>query len=365
MIPGVSSKERRQNEAPVGEGKPSRPLKILLERFFELGQADQLQAFGVIREYLAAEAPAQPKIDKVIEERRLALEAIRSVVDDLGLGAGQAPTQEQFKVRAPSVAPGWSVRRVREAFGSWRSAGVAIANRGVPPTAARQAIRQARAPNPRSTEDYLVGIREWLATNPAKETGAVYELWRKERNERLRPGDRAVVSASPIRNAFDLSWKGIIATARGETDEAELTSRKQYRPRPKLEGPHGLISFRRAATVLGMSISQARYESRLPDFPKPALTHARNSDRLWRRSDIEAYRDEQPFPKRRENELGSLYLDSAQIAERYGVKVKTTQNPTIGRPPPTIHAGRARYWLRSEVEDFDRRRQLEQGSSWG
>lgn len=337
-------------EGAVGE---SRALKILLARFLELPLKDQLEAFATIRDYLGADLGGGTKVDEVIEERRAALEVLRRIATDLGLAEGEAPTQKQFAQRAPSVAPGWSVGRIQRAFGHWRFARDALLGRGIPPTAAQQAIRGARA-RVRSSEDYLTGVKEWLATEPAHETSVIYDLWRRERNERLAPGDRPVASAQGICKGLDLTWAAVVRAARGEKDPKKLERRGKRRLKPLLGGPHDLVTLGVTAQILGLSITEARRETSLSEFPAASLVHERSRAHFWYRSDVLAYKEDQPFPERRENELRDLYFDSQELSERYGLKMSAIAKGARNRPRPTLSGGNTLFWLRADVEEFDR-----------
>jgi len=100
-----------------------------------------------------------------------------------------------------------------------------------------------------------------------------------------------------------------------------------------------------------LSEHHARHITHRPDFPKPVVKLS--GRRAWLKTDVEAYFDVRPFPKRKEYALQDEYLSAAELAALMG-KAERQFSQTTRIPEPAGLVSRNRYWRRSEVERWMR-----------
>lgn len=327
-------------------------LAAFMRRFYELSPTAQLAAWLTARDYLGA-AAEPTEADTVLEERHDALGVMRAVCTELRLSEDMAPTARQFDGSAVASERGWSSARVTKAFGRWRFACDQLLDRTRRRSATqRAAVRASRQGVLRERDDYLRGVRLWLSDASAASCALDYDAWRSEYNERRTEGEPPLVSYSRLRQVFRCSWDDLKKLARGELQPDEVAPRAPRRPRVVRHGPHDLIAFGDVRQLLELGLTAARNETRSPRFPAPAYTHPRGArNRLWLRSDIQAYLRGEPVPNREPNHLQQLYLDAVALAhllEIAVISVTTRSSPRV--PEPAVSLGGLQLWLREQIE---------------
>jgi hypothetical protein len=258
----------------------------VLRRFFSLSTADQLEAFQEIREALSADPGEEDAHTREVRERAAALEAIGKVSEHLGLPEGQAPTVQQFNETARKLGLGWGSTRVARIWGRWRVATSAYRGEQVTRTAASRS-RSRRTTGPaRAHEEYLEGIRRWLATKPASETAKDYDEWAAEQAQR-GGAERLPVKSLALRKALGLGWAEMLAVARGSIDLASSRDARARKQLAELRGSRKLVAGSLVALVLGGSRERVQHLARHdPRFPTSVAQVG--GARAWLLSDIEA-----------------------------------------------------------------------------
>jgi len=111
--------QRASDRQPIGD----RVVELALQHFYRLTPAQQLRAFDEERRFLLAAGETLDRSADELAERAEALRVMGQAAEHLGLADGTAPNGPQFRqgLIALGLAPGWSERRVREAFGRWRA----------------------------------------------------------------------------------------------------------------------------------------------------------------------------------------------------------------------------------------------------
>jgi hypothetical protein len=74
--------------------------------------------------------------------------------------------------------------------------------------------------------------------------------------------------------------------------------------------------------------------------------------RLWIRQDVEAFRNGRPFPDRDPKEIRALYLTRKEVAALTGFVVDSVSRGRRGLPRAAVYVGSVQLWLRSEVEPW-------------
>jgi hypothetical protein len=325
-------------------------VAALLRRFYTLQYGKQLAAAVEIARCLQPEAVV-PGLGSAAAEQQEGLAVLEAAVTQLELPAGVAPTARAFNGTEAARAAGWNSTRVARVFGRWNFALDRL--RGKPQrqsAAQRAAERAARRGVHREREDYLRGLRLWLASEPPSFTTCDYDAWRNEYNEKLADGELPLVSYSMLRKAFRSSWADLIEVARGNLSIAEAEAHTRPSPLARVEGSHGLIGFAEVRELLGLSITAARAATRRPGFPPPAYTHLRGPrQRLWRRGEVEAF-----IAGDSTAESASLqheYLDAHQVAEALGLAVITVTTGSSPRvPAPSVRAAGLQLWQCKDVD---------------
>jgi predicted DNA-binding transcriptional regulator AlpA len=330
---------------------PSRELRAFFARFFELTRREQLEAYGVISDYLAEDMPRERNREYTLRRRLEALEAIDQVVKRFKITDPEELTPDIVKEAA---IPGWSTATIGRAFGGrWQWAKDAYYNR-LPESVDQRLRHLAAVGRPQSRRDGIESVREWLATNPLGEGKTRYELWAEERNEKLPPDELPYPSAAFAYNNLQIGWAGVVALAKGEVTEDEARARYSIKERPRIfSAPDELIGTREVAAILGFPDQRhvsARVRRR-PNFPPPVVVKSGAS--FWLRADIETHaRDPHRPPQTVENALGEKYLDANEVAEVTRTHRTSVSKGLLGGPAPVVNTGGVKLWLRADVEDW-------------
>lgn len=322
-----------------------RPVAALLRRLGQLNERDQLLAYEAIRDYLAA-GGKMIAYDEELDARISAVNALQAVADYHGVNVGELQVK-QFDAAPEELRGGWRGGQIIKAFDTWRFARETAAGRHPRPTARQRALMSASGAMRLWRDDYLEGVRAWLETDPPKLGARQYNDWSREHNKTLQEGELPYPAYSSI-HALGLSWEAVLKVARGEVrlDQAQRSEMKQRHS--STTGSHDLVSSIDIRAMTGRPHSTVQLWMHRDTFPTPVLIIG--DRRFWLREDIEAFVSEQPFPKRKPNELRGFYVNRNEAAAILGV-TPNSMNKIKGRPEPVFN-GMTRLWLRSEIEQF-------------
>jgi predicted DNA-binding transcriptional regulator AlpA len=257
----------------------------------------------------------------------------------------------------------WTSAKVVRAFGRWRNACQALKGGWVPETAQQRILRRSYFAQDRTHEDYVVAVREWLETKPAREFRTDYDDWTRDRNGRLKEGEKPLPGIKTVQNALPIEWERMLRIAKGDGDLAdELQSAIAEATKDEAEPLVGLTAM---ALILGRSKQHAADWLARDDFPKPVARLV--GKRVWLKEDIEAVRNGESFPKREPYSMQHLYMDQEGIEQILGKPYSSWGNKISQQrwdkvPKPAGRHARTYYWLRSEVYDWLARRDAER---WG
>lgn len=325
----------------------------MLQSFGALTGEEQLLAYEAITEYLQA-GEKRLVVDPELQERAEALRVMRSVVEHVGLADAAKLRVRDFDAAPEEVRDGWSHSRVLRAWGTWTLARQALTGGRKTETARQRALRSAFGTRRLMSDDYLAGVREWLATDPPKVTEPAYHDWVRERNRSLQEGALPYPGPQSIRMGLNLLWRTVVEIVRGEITIEEAKKDEFRHTRSFSTGEHDLVRRMDIAIIAGKHPSIADKMTHRHDFPTTVLVIGNR--RYWLREDIEAYVAGEPFPERTENELGHLYVNRQQVAAMLGVRSDSI-NKLRNMPEPVFKAQADRLWRRSDIEAFKKERE--------
>lgn len=338
--------------------KLPRQAAALLQNFAGLTGEEQLLAYEAITEYLQA-GETRLVVDPEIEERAEALRVMRAVVEHRGLADASKLLLREFNEAPEKVRKGWRSGRVIRAWGTWVLARQALSGGRKTETARQRALRSVYGSTRLSTDDYLAGVRAWLATDPPKVTQLAYMDWRKEWNSALPEGALPYPVPASIRQGLNLTWRTTVEVARGEITVEEAKKDEFRHTRSISTGDHHFVTRMDIAQIADKNPGVVDVMTHADDFPAPVLVKGKR--RLWLLEDVEAYLAGGAVPEREENELCHLYMNSQEAAELLG-RDRTSINRwrLSDMPEPVFRSHADRLWRRSDVEAFkkehDRRR---------
>ena len=258
----------------------------------------------------------------------------------------------------------WRSGRIIDAFGSWRNAKLALAGERLGESAEQASLRRSSTGRRRDHEDHLVGLRLWLASTPASKKQLDYQQFREQYNARRREDQRPLVHAQTIIDKLGLPWAMLLKIAKGETT---LEAARQEQQPASAHDPSAPVSdlptsfsdasdvvdIRRLALILGKGVNDSAKLTRQRGFPPAAAIIS--GRRLWRRADVDAYRDGERAFTAQEGFLQSQFLSKHQLAARLGLTSGQLRSALRRGDrklvPAPRRVGGTFYWLRSEVED--------------
>lgn len=335
-------------------GKLPRQSAALLHSFAALTGEEQLLAYEAITEYLQA-GETRLAVDPELQERATALRVMRTAVEHLGLTDAGKLLVREFNAAPKEVRDGWTSSRVIRAWGSWTLAKQALTGGRKTETARQRALRTAFGVNELTVSDYLAGVRAWLATNPPTSSQDAYRDWAREQNLVLREGALPYPVPLSIRMGLNLRWATIVEVARGEIS-IDKAKKDEFRHQGSAStGEHDLVTRMDVALITGKHPGVVHAMTRRDDFPTAVLVMG-GRHRYWLREDVEAYLAGQEVPERTENELGDLYVNVEQVAEIVGVSPSSIDR-LRNIPAPVFRGRSARLWRRSDIEAFKKERE--------
>lgn len=320
-------------------------LDELMRRFSELARCDQLEFCSLLRSYMAVD-------HSLLDDERLrqheTISCIRQAMEHLGIDV--SPTVAQYDQTARELDLDWSSHRIIRLWGSWsHAAGVATGGR-LPATAQQRAfISRFDARTGFEREEHFAAVRQWLATRPALETHNAYDEFAREYNYKLEEGELPLPRYATVIHSLCLSWRDVVAVAKGELDHAEAVKETVLK-RDWSRGPHNLIGLGTVALLTGKSRSTATWPTQAGDFPRPALVLG--GHRIWLYEELTAYLAGERHPLLGANRLHDQYLSNEEAASIAGVSPNTLLGRLAEKLPPVGRAAGRSYWLPSEVEAY-------------
>jgi len=289
---------------------------------------------------------------------------MRAAAEHLGLAEGAAPTTTQYQQAMRETQLDMSFREVYDAFGdSWRTATSYYRGEPVRESAAQTEARHRNLGRvaEHTMEPALAGVRLFLQrpNGPEPSRRADYEAWAADFNQNSPHGYRPVrISTEAITDATHLTWdraKRVALAGEATLEEAQRESLEEW-----LDEAGPLVHFKLLCTMLGRS-RQAKNTRQLAGLPKPVVTLG-GSHNLWRRGEIEAFRDQgRRFAHPAGNEQAQ-WLDRPQLAARLDV-LPVTVKDRVARgdwdrvPRPAGRAGTRYYWEARAVDRWLARHQ--------
>lgn len=322
-------------------------LRDVLGRAFHLSRADQIALYEALRAMLARQSGRLSAEEQAVADQRESLAELKRVAQSLGLSAGQAPTVRQFDKRAAELESEWTSARVIRAWGRWRFAVAAMRGESVPLSAAQRSLRRKLAGRRRTHEEYLAGLRIWLATSPPSQTRADYDGFVREYNAMVATTDMApLVSSGAVRNAFGLGWQEILEVATGLRELPDIRARATAEL-ARSAGPAGLIAAGGVSLILGESrtvVSKLRREGGIP-----AAVVVVSGRPCWSIEQISAHREGRAIPPWAYDP--DDILDSAEVARMLGISGDSLRTAIHERswhrvPKPAGKPGGVHYWIR-------------------
>lgn len=324
-----------------------RAREDVLLRFMELSWQDQFKTYKVMQGYFI-HSGAGSEAWREVQERGGCVEAMQRVARHLGLPEGEAPGVEAYQRGRKELGLALSSSAIIRRWGSWSEASKAARGEKVAMTARQRAHFRAAIGRRRHGEEWLAGVREWLATNPPSLCRCDYNGWVVERNEE-RPDAPPVCSAESVYSALGLTWPQAMKVARGRLSLAEAQAKELQR----LKEENGeFVSSCAVALILGITIHRTKFVVNDPAFP-PHVFMLRGR-RIWHLRDIEAHHKGKPYPRREPGELEAQVMDSPAVGRLCGLS-KSDMNHAVTRgraiiPPANGRVGGLHFWFRAEVE---------------
>lgn len=325
----------------------------------ELPVVDQLELYRDLREYLGGKVGQETDSDRQLRLRGQALDALKQIVDDLGIEADQL-TVSRADEAWRAIGSKWRSGQVIKAWGTWNTVKSALQGRAVPLTSAQRGLVAATGGRRARTDaERLRGIQLWLKTKPKSKAVKRYREFRNEYNETLAEGERPLIAGETLMAQLGLRWAQIIAVSQGEFSLEE--ARRQSAPQEPKPGVNWGDLVGRAETLEILDLSKGNFEhrARRPDFPLPAAMIKRW--RLWRRADIKSYAagKRADWITEAENELQGHILDLPQLCQRLDLtgsqfRRRFEAQDWSAIPPPDGRVSTSFWWRRDRVEAWER-----------
>ena len=345
-----------------------KPWQAVLRRILDMAAQDQERIYAALGDMLEGPAGEEPVHEREMRARLEGVKAMEAAAAHLGLPEGKAPTSNQYKQAARETDLPMTWPAVYRAFEKrWGIARAFYEGKQVPPTASQRATRRAALGTKRGHEEPIECIRLFLNQEPPplSTTRADYESWAKEAQaQRASDEPRLHLYADGMRMSLRTSWDRILAVARGELT---LDDAQRQRLDEVLAECGDYIGISHAGWLLGMSGPTANKYRRRTGFP-PYVAHL-DGDCVWRRADIEAYRDHTVAYRTGEREwahepdcLDEQLVTVKHIEALTGFPRKQIESRAYEErwdlvPPPAGKAARRLYWLRADVEAWERERE--------
>jgi hypothetical protein len=347
-----------------------KPWQAVLRRILDMAAHDQERIYAALGDMLEGPAGEEPVHEREMRARLEGVKAMEAAAAHLGLPEGKAPTSIQYKQAARETDLPMSWPAVYKAFEKrWGIARDFYEGKQVPATASQRATRRAVLGTKRGREEPIECVRVFLNQEPPPQSTrlADYESWANEAQAKRGSDEpRLHLHADGMRMTLRTSWDRVLAVARGELT---LEDAQQQRLDEVLAECGDYIGITVAGWLLGMSGPVANKYRRTTGFPPHAARV--DGDTLWRRADIETYRDHtdayRTGERKWEHEAGWLdheligtdHIQALTGLPRDQVRSRVYEGRWDRVPKPAGKAARRMYWLRSDVEAWECKRQEE------
>ena len=235
--------------------------------FLDLPEAERLAIVQELVSYLTEDLGSEDERLEALRRRASALEAVQRATAHLRasgeLEADRQISATRFTEVSRQLELGWTSSSVVRVFGRWRNATTAAAGEAVREGPAQRRARARMRGRDTGREDYVEGLRLWIASEPAGELTSDYDAFVAAENER-RGNVRPLVKSSGLTMSLALPWVRLLEIARGQTTlaAAEEAERKRI-----LDGVDGrLVGARALAAILGLGITHAAEVAEHPGF---------------------------------------------------------------------------------------------------
>ena len=160
-----------------------KPWQAVLRRILDMAAQDQERIYAALGDMLEGPAGEEPVHEREMRARLEGVKAMEAAAAHLGLPEGKAPTSNQYKQAARETDLPMTWPAVYRAFEKrWGIARAFYEGKQVPPTASQRATRRAALGTKRGHEEPIECIRLFLNQEPPplSTTRADYESWAKE-----------------------------------------------------------------------------------------------------------------------------------------------------------------------------------------
>lgn len=324
----------------------------VMRAIWQLPRADQLHVYHALVEHLDAESDAPvPRISKEVQAREQTLAAVRTVAEHLGL-TDRAPILAEFEQVSAKLGLGVTKTNVIKAWGRWLFAQQALLGINERISPSQRELARKTSGRKRTSEQFIEGVREWLATQPASTRMPDYDYYVGYANDAGR--ELPLVKALSVTMGLNLSWDSVLRVGDGHADLAEEYQRCQQQVLDR-EDPLGLVTVPETSLLLGIHKSDGNNLLRTPDAP--VVIAVIGGSNVFYKRDVLAYRDRQPIPERTPGEVQQLIFDATQIAGLLGIKTTSLPSYIHARmfhrvPEPHGKVSNRLYWMRDRVREW-------------
>jgi predicted DNA-binding transcriptional regulator AlpA len=338
----------------------SKSKERVVQAFLDLPEAERLDVVQKLVSYLTEDLGSEDKRLEALRRRADALEAVQLATEHVRAAGELAPdrpiTSTRFTEVSKELGLGWSSSAVVRVFGRWRNATTAAAGETVREGPEQRRVRARMRGRDTGREDYVEGLRLWIASDPDGQLGRDYDAFVVAENER-RGDKRRLIKSPGLAMSLALPWARLLEIARGETSLAAAQEAERKRILDEVDGR--LVGGRSVAVILGLGVAHAGEIADRPDFPTPVA--AISGTKAYLLEDLVAYRDGKPFPRRDEGSFQQSLVEMREVAVVLGRTIATART-YVNRelwhliPRPVGRVGTNHYWWRADFEAWIQRR---------
>jgi hypothetical protein len=343
-------------------------VNAVITRVLGLPDLAKFKVFDALLKDLGEQVGEEASTVRLVRERKEAVKVIGLVAEHLELAANKAPTVKQFDEVVGEVAEEWSSQKVIRVWERWRLAIQSYkGERRTDPPERRQMRRKnaAGSHGKRSRDDYVQGVRTWLATKPKKETKASYDSFAEQHNaeraalpydfERRRAG-HSLVQAISVTNNLSIGWPYVLKVAKEEISLAKAQEAQLADSLPPVS-ENRIIGLASIAKLLKRQPDAVKELANTePSFPV-SVAHIQEH-RAWLYEDMLLYKRGLAAPERDEDELQSLFADADELQARLVITptafksaLRRKRWDLIPKPEGALVGG-IYYWKRTQIDHW-------------
>jgi hypothetical protein len=335
---------------------PRQEVNEAIARALVLSDLGKFELLGVLLSDLSVELDETSQAQRLVLERKEALEAMLAVSEYLGLPADEAPTTTQFNQGARELELDWSSARVIRLWERWTLAQSAFKGERRINSPVSRRLRRHWGRYRIDHADYVSGVKDWLRSRPEAETRGAYDDYAEVFNATKAADRKTVVRSATIQRDLRLRWPSVVAVARGQLSirEARQAELAELMPAKSENAILGLAGVIRLLNRSRDAVRRLADES--PHFPTP-VAHIRGR-RAWLYEDLKRYKRGYASPARVEDELQYLYLDALELQARLDLRplrfkalLDAQRWGQIPRPDGAVVRG-VPYWKREKVDSW-------------